>query len=323
MPTVIRNNVSRLSNPLNSPLVGVHGLGRESRSGLTGPLAPSSGPVAARSSGTAGTHPRLRLLDAPPSVPPFAKILPAHDLAAYRQRISQLGQRSEVTVNVLGTAHGHAIKAVKLASVGPKQLSVIITAGVHGNEPCGPGAAMLLIDQLLAQAELRKGLEVTVIPMANPRAYAAKSRRTPENVDLNRVFLADQDIPPEVSIIKDAIAHGAYDLALDLHSGKASRNGFWTLHRNAKNLLAPALKRFGTRWTILSGKTKPYTMSHPGVGTSKNRSTLKDFFIERGVKWSVTLEAPGSISYPAQVLGQNDLMHEIIREAQTQKRSLS
>ena len=273
--------------------------------------------------GSVGTHPRLRLNSDSASVPPFTRLLPANDLDAYRHRLDALRQRSEVQVELLGHAHGHPIERVRLPSLGPKKLSVIITAGVHGNEPCGPGAAMLLIDQLLTDPQLRKGVEFTIIPMANPRAYDANMRRTPENVDMNRVFLNDDNLPEEVKVIKDSIDPGSYDLALDLHSGKASRNGFWTLHRNSESLLAPAIKRFGKRWALLSGDTKPYTMSSPGVGTSKNRSTLKDFFIERGAQWSVTLEAPGSLSYPAQVLGQNDMVHEILREARSRTRVLS
>ena len=119
--------------------------------------------------------------------------------------------------------------------------------------------------------------------MVNPRGYAQNNRRTPEDVDLNRVFLSDEpELPKEVTVVRNALSRESFDLALDLHSGSTRRNGFWTLHRNAEDILAPAMARFGTRWSLLSGDTKPYTMSHPGVGTSKNRSTLKDYFIKAG-----------------------------------------
>ena len=38
-----------------------------------------------------------------------------------------------------------------------------------------------------------------------------------------------------------------------------------------------------------------------------------------GAKWSVTLEAPGSVSYVDQVLGENEAMHEIIAEARARQ----
>lgn len=323
MPRVTRNIGNSPLSTLSSALIGTARRSSRRSAIPTVPLAPVSNPGTVSDGSSAGVHPRLRVNSGVPAVPPLTTLLAANNLAAFRQRMDALANRPELTVNTLGVAHGHAIEAVKIPSVGPKSLSVVITAGVHGNEPCGPGAAMLLIDQLLAQPELRTGIEFTIIPMANPRAYASNNRRTPENIDMNRVFMNDDGLPKEVSIIKNSIDDGAYDLALDLHSGKASRNGFWTLHRNAENILAPALKKFGQRWNLLSGDTKPYTMSHPGVGTSKNKSTLKDFFIERGAKWSVTLEAPGSISYPAQVLGQNDMVHEILREARRQSATLA
>jgi len=261
---------------------------------------------------------RLRVATPASAVPAFSQILPANDLSAYRRRIDAYRQQNNLSVRTIGEVQGESIEMIKLPSVGPKQLSVVITGGVHGNEPCGPAAALLLIDQLIARPELREGIEFSIVPMVNPRGYSQNHRRTPEDVDLNRVFLSDEPaLPKEVTLVRDALSRESFDLALDLHSGSSRRNGFWTLHRNAEDLLASAMARFGTRWSLLSGDTKPYTMSHPGVGTSKNRSTLKDYFIKAGAKWSVTLEAPGSLDYMAQVLGQNDMVHEIVTEAKS------
>ena len=245
------------------------------------------------------------------------RIVGAHDFDAISKRIDALKGRPDLTVEKLGEVDGKPIEAVHLPSTGqgPATLNVVITGGVHGNEPCSSGAAILFLEQLLANPELRDHISATIVPVVNPRALVVGTRRTPEDVDLNRHFVDDHDAPEEVGILKNMLKDRHYDLALDLHSGKAKRNGFWVLHRQAEEILKPAFAEFTKEWPVLHGDTKPYTMETPGIGVSNSTDTLKDLHIENGVKWSVTVEAPGSISYLDQVLGENDMVHGIIAEA--------
>lgn len=261
------------------------------------------------------TVPQLGVQGAP-VVPRGVAILKPHDLDAIYARIEALRADPRVTVDDLGAAHGHPLHGIRLTDPGPgPKLKVLITAGVHGNEPCGPGAAMLMLEQLLAEPRRLEGLDVTLIPVINPRGLRARTRRTPEDVDINRVC-GQADAPVEAQLTVAYLKGKRHDLALDLHSGAEKRNGFWVLHRNAEDLLGPAMKKLGARWPLLSGDTKPYKMSSPGVGTSKNRSTLKDFIFDQGTPRTATLEAPGSLDYLQQVLGQNAMLHDIIGELQ-------
>jgi predicted deacylase len=94
--------------------------------------------------------------------------------------------------------------------------------GVHGNEYPGPLAILELARDL--RPETLKGT-VVLVPFANPLAYNAGSRVSPEDgVNLNRVFpgsaagtlthrMADALV---TGIIQDA------DLAIDLHSAEAT-----------------------------------------------------------------------------------------------------
>ena len=244
-------------------------------------------------------------------------IVGAHDFDAIRARIDSLKNRTDLVVEKLGEVDGKPIEAIHLPalSTGPEKLTLIVTGGVHGNEPCGSGAAILFLEQLLANPELREHVAVTIVPVVNPRALVIGTRRTPEDVDLNRHFRDDHDAPAEVGILKTMLQDRDYDLALDLHSGKAKRNGFWVLHRDSEEILKPAFEKFTKEWPVLHRDTAPYTMETPGIGVSSSTDTLKDLHIENGVKWSVTVEAPGSVSYLDQVLGENDLVHGILAEA--------
>lgn len=262
---------------------------------------------------------------APLVLPRGVPLLKPNDHRGLMARVDALRADPRVRVGEVGVVKGHPVPVLRLIdpTPGPK-LKVLITAGVHGNEPCGPAAALLYVDQLLADPKALAGLDVTVVPAVNPTAYIANTRRVPntpgpdgEDVDLNRTFGA-ADAPPEAANMVRYLTGHRYDVALDLHSGSAKKRGFWTLHRGAEDLLVPAMARFAERWPVLRKDTKSYTISHPGVGTSTNRSTLKDFVYAQGTPRTVTLEAPGSLDYMQMVLGENAMVHAIVGELRAQ-----
>lgn len=244
------------------------------------------------------------------------KITAPHDVAGILHRIEALRDHPEVEVAEIGRVGDQPIQALRFAPNGPGPwVRVLVTAGVHGDEPCGPGAAMLLVEQLLQHPGLRTGIEITVVPLVNPRGTKAGTRRNLERLDLNRIFDGEPGGPREVRAIEELLTREPFDLVLDLHSGRADRNGFWVLHAGAEDLLGPAVKRFGERWPLLHGDTISYDLSQPGLGRSDNANTLKGLAAGIGARWSATLEAPGSVSYLDQVIGENELVLEILMQA--------
>lgn len=259
-------------------------------------------------------------------------VVEANDIADVQRRIARCAGRPGVQLEKLGEVGGHPVHAVHFEHTGsadrPK-LNVIVTGGVHGNEPCGTAAAVLLLEQLMDHPRLREEVAFTIIPLLNPRGYAAGERRTPEDLDLNRHFQpgahphADAARPEEVKMLESVLETRKFDLALDLHSGYASRDGFWVYHRNGDALAKPAMKRFARDYPALNPDNHNRPMSAPGVIVAElppdpsvpHKGTLKDFAFEHGAKWSFTVEAPGSISYLDQVFGENELVHQIVLEA--------
>ena len=247
-------------------------------------------------------------------------IVKAHDVDAVLARVDTLRGRADVQVREIGRAGGDPIEAVTLPStVQPPKLRVLVTGGVHGNEPCGTGAALLVLEEVLRNPKMREEIEVVVVPLVNPRGLREGTRRTPEDVDLNRTF-ADAHAPHETDALRDFVraetaAHGPFGAALDLHSGKAKRNGFWILHDDAKDAAVFAMQRFARTFPALSEDAKPYTLQAPGVAESKNGGTLKSFAKDAGTPLSFTIEAPGSVSYLDQVLGEAELVFHLIDAA--------
>ncbi len=247
----------------------------------------------------------------------LTRTIGAHDADGVVARVLELQAQHNLDVQVLGVAGKHPVQAVHLPATGdgPVKMRVLVTGGVHGDEPCGPAATMLLLEQLLNNPDIRRDTEFTIVPLVNPRGLVDGTRRTPDGVDLNRNFSHDETAPTEVHHISALLKQKDYTLALDLHSGRDDRNGFWVLHKASAELMEPAVERFQKHWPVLTGDTDKYNMAKPGIGESSNPNTLKDFASQDGARWSVTLEAPGSVGYLDQVVGQNDLANQIIVEA--------
>ena len=81
---------------------------------------------------------------------------------------------------------------------------IVITTGVHGNEPSG----YLIQDQLVK-------LGFTVFGPCNPWGIKNNNRHLEDGRDLNRIFALDDC--PEVKAVKDFLAANPPDLLLDLH----------------------------------------------------------------------------------------------------------
>ncbi len=246
------------------------------------------------------------------------ELVPANDLASLERRVGLLAVRPGVRVRRLGWVAGWPLHALRVRPcAAPVTLRVVVTAGVHGIEPAGPAAVMLLVEQMLATPERFGGIELTAVPLVNPVGYHTRTRGNADRLDLNRSFGSGASVPREVALVRGVLAEGPYHLGVDLHSSRSSgERGYFALHRDALDLVAPAMRRFGARWPILCESTDRYVLDAAGVLRSSNRGTLKDFLADDcGVRWSVTIEAPAAAPYASQVRGSADVVETLIGTA--------
>lgn len=268
---------------------------------------------AVRSTGRAAVDIRTRLL-AP-------KILAPHDFPGLLGRLEKLRQPG-VELRTLGHVDGHPIPWVHLpALVQPPKLRVLVTGGVHGKEGAGPAAALLWLEQVLAEPQLRREVEFTVIPCVCPTGYVNRTRKNGGGVNLNRLFGDGLAVPPEVAVVRGALTERPYDLAIDLHASKsAGREGFFVLHRGAEEPAKAALSQFSKKHPVLDRATELYAQEAPGLYRSQNHGTLKDYLGEHGVPYSYTVESPALLEYEKQVVGLADLIRSL-RDAALNLRS--
>ena len=118
--------------------------------------------------------------------------------------------------------------------------SVVITAGVHGDEQTGIHTAKLVCERLKQSAVLGK---VTILPFCNLEASRARRRQAPQDgLDLNRTFpgKADGSYSEQLAWHIWQLTDG-YDYLLDLHCcglyGSTYGMGFYSRHPWAEELL--------------------------------------------------------------------------------------
>lgn len=150
-----------------------------------------------------------------------------------------------VPVALLGRVHDYPIYHVRLASTAAAPIPILITGGVHGDEPAGVEAALQFLGR--DNTELLKRFTFVVIPCINPYGYVHGTRENREGVDVNRAF--ERTDVPEVAIVKKAIGQTQFALAIDFHEDYDA-NGFY-LYEGKRNeayigaALADAVKTIG------------------------------------------------------------------------------
>jgi murein peptide amidase A len=99
--------------------------------------------------------------------------------------------------------------------------AIALAAGVHGDEPAGPWAALSLVEH----RDLDARYAYRVWPCTNPSGYTAGSRENAEGVDINRSFGRGGQTP-EARAIVTANRDRKFALSLDLHED-CDADGFY------------------------------------------------------------------------------------------------
>lgn len=179
-----------------------------------------------------------------------------------------------------------------------------ISTGIHGDEPAGPLAARLLLQENVWPP----GLEIRMCPCLNPTGFALNRRENRVGLDLNRQYLAPQ--------AEETLAHIAwlkrqppFDLCLCLHEDWEA-HGFYLYELNPDRLPSPAeamIARVATfcpidrsemieSWPAKNGIIRPDL-------DPRNRPQWPEafFLITHKTRLSYTLEAPSDFPLAVRV----------------------
>jgi hypothetical protein len=118
-----------------------------------------------------------------------------------------------VPIELLGTVHNYSIYQIRLAASVDTPKHVLITGGMHGDEPAGVEAVLQFLER--DNTALLKDFSFLVIPCINPYGYVHNTRETLDGIDINRAF-ETEDVA-EVAIVKKALGQIRFSLAIDFH----------------------------------------------------------------------------------------------------------
>lgn len=114
-------------------------------------------------------------------------------------------------------SHNYPLFSVQYPAVfSPAHPTVLLTGGVHGDEPAGVHAIVGFLEQEAEQYADR--LNLCLLPCVNPSGFEADRRHTMNGTDLNRAF-GKGSAQPEIAVIEEWLHYHMrrFLLHLDLH----------------------------------------------------------------------------------------------------------
>lgn len=145
----------------------------------------------------------------------------------------------------IGRVHDYPIFHVRINSISDSNKTILLTAGLHGDEPAGVEAALQFLER--DNSSLLQKFSFDVIPCINPYGYIHNTRENREGIDINRSF--EDDNIQESNLIKRALEHKHFSLAIDFHEDYDA-DGFYLYegHQDEKYLgpkLVKAVQHLG------------------------------------------------------------------------------
>ena len=134
------------------------------------------------------------------------------DYTCFTERLVSLSS-PYTRVETVGVVDDYPIHRVLLeGGLGVKK-NILITGGIHGDEPAGPASVLRFLER--DNTHLLQRFKFLILPCINPYGYVHNTRENKRDVDLNRSF-EETDIA-EVDIVKEAIEGQHFDFCIDFH----------------------------------------------------------------------------------------------------------
>ncbi|EQC42991.1 zinc carboxypeptidase [Bacteriovorax sp. BSW11_IV] len=238
-------------------------------------------------------------------------VAPVLDVSATYKRLYEIQKQfpEHIKIHKFGTSEGEDLLALNVFHYKDqrKKYRIMISSGVHGNEPMGVITAMNFLETLLKNRDEFKDFEFTFIPMINPTGLIDSTRRTRADIDLNRSF-KDGHWVEASSALRELLAKDSdFDMAIDLHGANTKSEFFAIKADEDRGLAREALKSLqkkdllfpkteeGERLNEFPGQNGSYTLFSPGETLSQSLGTLKTYYNNLGIPYSYTLEYPGML----------------------------
>ena len=135
-----------------------------------------------------------------------------HDFNRLSRRLEVL-DLEEMEMETAGFVDDYAIYCIRLGGRPRGRKRVLLSGGVHGDEPAGPEAVLAFLER--KPAELLRAFTFLVLPCVNPWGYVHNRRENRLGQDINRSF--SESGVSEGEIARGILSGKRFDLYVDFH----------------------------------------------------------------------------------------------------------
>ena len=181
---------------------------------------------------------------------------------------------------------------------------IYLSAGIHGDEPAGPLAAL----RLLQENRWPSSMEVWLLPCLNPAGFILNSRENDGRLDLNRDYrdLVTGEVTAHVRWLE---RQPKFDITFCLHEDWES-HGFYLYELNPDQRPSPAramIKAVSSVCPIdlspvIEGREAVEGLINPNIDPDSRLKWPEAFWLlQNKTRQSYTLEAPSDFPLPTRV----------------------
>lgn len=189
---------------------------------------------------------------------------------------------------------------------------ILLSAGIHGDEPAGPHAVLELLKSEIGNPDIVNDINLTIFPLINPSGFLNKTRVNGEGIDLNREY-AKGHPSPEIRCLMDVLRYRNFDASIEFHEDVDTK-GFYLYEHfpDRKEPIGPeviaALEAAG--FPILKDPVIEDMPAHNGIIHPRKMRRVKFrrhgwpqalYMYRHGTKRTFTLETPALIDFPSRV----------------------
>jgi len=139
--------------------------------------------------------------------------------ASLEERMASLTTPGILTLDIPGTVSyadtAYPIRMLSRHISGEPGANVLLTGGIHGNEPAGTEFLLQFAETLSKDPSAWPEIHFDIIPVVNPWGWVHAARRNGEGRDLNREFGTFK--APESVLMQKVFKRKHYDLIVDFH----------------------------------------------------------------------------------------------------------
>ena len=160
------------------------------------------------------------------------------DYTCLTERLESLNS-SHTQIETAGVVDNYPIHRVSLEIGQGVHKSILITGGIHGDEPAGPASVLRFLER--DNIHLLQCFKFLILPCLNPYGYVHNTRENKQGVDLNRSF-EETDIA-EVDIVKETIKGQRFDFCIDFHEDWEAKGVYLYEAQRDEQWIGPEITR--------------------------------------------------------------------------------